>query len=179
MLTGNEIRIQIASGGLAVQPYDEACIGPNSYDVHLGDQLVVYTEAVLDAKQENRTRTITIPEDGIVLQPGRLYLGKTVEWTSSPGFVPMYEGRSSLGRLGVSSHITAGFGDIGFEGNWTLEISVVQPVRIYPGIRIGQLYWHKPVGEITSTYQGKYQGQEDVQPSRMFEDREWKEGNDG
>ena len=179
MLTGNEIRIQIASGGLDVKPYDEACIGPNSYDVHLGDQLVFYTEAVLDAKQENRTRTITIPEEGIVLQPGRLYLGKTVEWTSSPGFVPMYEGRSSLGRLGVSSHITAGFGDIGFEGNWTLEISVVQPVRIYPGMRIGQLYWHKPVGEITSTYCGKYQGQEDATPSRMFQDREWKEENDG
>lgn len=177
MLTGNEIRIQIASGGLDVKPYDEACIGPNSYDVHLGDQLVVYTEAVMDAKQENRTRTITIPEEGIVLRPGRLYLGKTVEWTSSPGFVPMYEGRSSLGRLGVSSHITAGFGDIGFEGNWTLEISVVQPVRIYPWMRIGQLYWHKPVGEITSTYHGKYQGQMDAEPSRLYQDREWKEEN--
>ena len=113
-----------------------------------------------------------------MLRPGRLYLGKTVEWTSSPGFVPMYEGRSSLGRLGVSSHITAGFGDIGFEGNWTLEISVVQPVRIYPGMRIGQLYWHKPVGEITSTYQGKYQGQEGIQASKLYEDREWRETNE-
>lgn len=174
MLTGNEIMIQIESGNIKIDPYDPKNIGPNSYDVRLGDELVVYLEAVLDAKQENRTRTITIPEDGIVLRPGRLYLGKTVEWTSSPGFVPMYEGRSSLGRLGVSSHITAGFGDIGFEGNWTLEISVVQPVRIYPGMRIGQLYWHKPVGEITSTYCGKYQGQEDIQASKLYEDMEWR-----
>lgn len=179
MLTGNEIIIQHSIGSIVIEPFDPDCVGPNSYDVHLGDKLRVYTDVILDAKQENRTRTITIPEDGIVLQPGQLYLGKTVEWTSSPGFVPMYEGRSSLGRLGVSSHITAGFGDIGFEGNWTLEISVVQPVRIYPGMRIGQLYWHKPVGEITITYQGKYQGQEDVTPSRLFQDREWKGENDG
>lgn len=175
MLTGNEIRIQIESGGIVIYPYDEKCIGPNSYDVRLGDQLMVYREAVLDARRENRTRVIDIPEEGLVLLPGKLYLGKTVEWTSSPGYVPMYEGRSSLGRLGISSHITAGFGDIGFEGNWTLELSVVQPVRIYPGVRIGQLYWHKPVGEITSAYRGKYQGQEDIQPSRLYEDREWKE----
>lgn len=174
MLTGNEIMIQIESGNIRIEPYDPENIGPNSYDVRLGDELVVYLEAVLDAKRENRTRTIKIPEEGIVLRPGRLYLGKTVEWTSSLGFVPMYEGRSSLGRLGVSSHITAGFGDIGFEGNWTLEISVVQPVRIYPGMRIGQLYWHKPVGEITSTYCGKYQGQEDIQASKLYEDMEWR-----
>ena len=175
MLTGNEIRIQIESGGIGIYPYDEKCIGPNSYDVHLDDRLVVYTEAVLDARLENRTMVLQIPEGGIVLRPGRLYLGKTVEYTESPDFVPMYEGRSSLGRLGISSYITAGFGDIGFEGNWTLELSVVQPVRIYPGMRIGQLYWHKPVGEITSAYRGKYQGQEDIQPSRLYEDREWKE----
>lgn len=178
MLTGNEIIIQHSIGSIVIEPFDPDCVGPNSYDVHLGDKLMVYTDVILDAKQENRTRTITIPEEGIVLRPGRLYLGKTVEWTSSPGFVPMYEGRSSLGRLGVSSHITAGFGDIGFEGNWTLEISVVQPVRIYPGMRIGQLYWHKPVGEITSTYQGKYQGQEDIQASKLYEDREWRETNE-
>lgn len=178
MLTGNEIRIQIESGNIKIEPYDPENIGPNSYDVHLGDQLVVYLEAVLDAKQENRTRTITIPDDGIVLWPGHLYLGKTAEWTSSPGFVPMYEGRSSLGRLGVSSHITAGFGDIGFDGNWTLELSVVQPVRIYKGMRIGQLYWHKPVGEITDYYHGKYQGQRDATPSRLYEDREWRETNE-
>lgn len=116
MLTGNEIKIQIESGNIGIYPYDENCIGPNSYDVRLGDQLMVYREAVLDARRENRTRVIDIPEEGLVLLPGKLYLGKTVEWTSSPWYVPMYEGRSSLGRLGISSHITAGFGDIGFEG---------------------------------------------------------------
>lgn len=172
MLTGNEIRIQVESGNIKIEPYDPENIGPNSYDVRLADTLMVYTEAVLDPRQDNRYREIKIPPEGLVLLPGRLYLGKTVEWTSNHGYIPMYEGRSSLGRLGISSHITAGFGDVGFQGNWTLEISVVQPVRIYPGLRIGQLYWHKPVGEITSNYHGKYQGQRGIQPSKLYEDFE-------
>lgn len=175
MLTGNEIRIQIESGGIVVRPYDETCIGPNSYDVHLGDRLVVYREAILDARRENRTRELRIPDDGLVLYPGRLYLGRTVEYTESPNFIPMYEGRSSLGRLGITSHITAGFGDIGFKGSWTLEITVVQPVRIYKGMRFGQLYWHKPDGAVVQRYSGKYQGQDEVTPSRLYKDREWED----
>lgn len=175
MLTGNEIKIQVAAGRIAIEPFDEKCIGPNSYDVHLSDTLLVYTEAVLDPKQDNRYREIKIQPEGIVLLPGRVYLGKTVEYTESPYHIPMYEGRSSLGRLGVFSHVSAGFGDIGFRGNWTLEFSVVQPVQIYPGMRIGQLYWHNPDGEILRRYDGKYQGQTNATPSRLFQDREWKE----
>lgn len=175
MLTGNEIKLQVASGRIAIEPFDERCIGPNSYDVHLSDTLLVYTEAVLDPKQDNRYREIKIPPEGLVLLPGRVYLGSTVECTASPCHIPMYEGRSSLGRLGLESHKTAGFGDIGFNGTWTLEVSVVQPTRIYPGMRIGQLYWHNPDGEVLARYAGKYQGQRDATPSRLFQDREWKE----
>ena len=179
MLTGNEIKMQVASGRIVIQPFYERCIGPNSYDVHLSDTLLVYTEAVLDPKKDNRYREIKIPPEGLELLPGRVYLGHTVEYTESQYHIPMYEGRSSLGRLGLESHNTAGFGDIGFCGTWTLELSVVQPTRIYPWMRIGQLYWHKPVGEILSRYAGKYQGQRDATPSRLYEDREWKEENDG
>ena len=179
MLTGNEIRIQVKSGNIKIEPYDPENIGPNSYDVRLADELAVYIDPVLDVRRENRTRKIKIPEEGIKLVPGKVYLGSTVEYTESPAFVPMYEGRSSLARLGISSHLSAGFGDIGFKGKWTLEIKVEQPVIICAGIRIGQLYWHKPVGEITSTYHGKYQGQMDATPSRLFQDREWEEENDG
>ena len=178
MLTGNEIRIQVKSGNIKIDPYDPENIGPNSYDVRLADTLTVYTEAVLDPRRDNRYLEIKIPPEGLVLLPGRVYLGKTVEYTESPYYVPMYEGRSSLGRLGVFSHVSAGFGDIGFKGSWTLEMVVAQPVRIYPGLRIGQLYWHKPVGEITRTYNGKYQGQMDAAPSRLYEDREWRENHD-
>ena len=70
------------------------------------------------------------------------------------------------------SHVSAGFGDIGFKGSWTLEMVVAQPVRIYPGMRIGQIYWHKPVGEVTDYYHGKYQGQRGIQPSKLYEDFE-------
>ena len=177
MLTGNEIKIQVAAGRIAIEPFDEKCIGPNSYDVHLSDTILVYTEAVLDPKQDNRYREIKIQPEGIVLIPGRLYLGKTVEYTESPYHIPMYEGRSSLGRLGVFSHVSAGFGDIGFRGNWTLELVVAQPVRIYPGMRIGQLYWHNPDGEVLKRYDGKYQNQTNATPSRLFQDREWEEEN--
>lgn len=179
MLTGNEIKLQVASGRIVIEPFDEENIGPNSYDVHLSDELLAYTEAVLDPRQDNRYRVIKIPPEGLVLLPGRVYLGKTVEYTESPYHIPMYEGRSSLGRLGVFSHVSAGFGDIGFCGNWTLEFSVVQPVRIYPGLRIGQLYWHNPDGEVLKRYNGKYQNQTNATPSRLFQDREWKEENDG
>lgn len=178
MLTGNEIAIQHSIGNIIIEPFDPDCVGPNSYDVRLADTLMVYTEAVLDSRQDNRYREIKIPPEGLVLLPGRVYLGKTVEYTESPYYVPMYEGRSSLGRLGVFSHVSAGFGDIGFKGSWTLEMVVAQPVRIYPGMRIGQIYWHKPVGEVTDYYHGKYQGQTNATPSRLYEDREWRENHD-
>ena len=172
MLTGNEIKLQVAAGRIVIHPFDEENIGANSYDVHLSDELLAYTEAVLDARQDNRYREIKIPPEGLVLLPGRVYLGKTVEYTESTYYVPMYEGRSSMGRLGVFSHVSAGFGDIGFKGSWTLEMIVAQPVRIYPGMRIGQIYWHKPVGEITDYYHGKYQWQRGIQPSKLYEDFE-------
>lgn len=175
MLTGNEIKLQVASGRIVIQPFDEENIGPNSYDVHLSDELAYYTETVLDPRKDNDYRVIKIHHDGIVLEPGRVYLGKTVEYTESPYHIPMYEGRSSMGRLGVFSHVSAGFGDVGFRGNWTLEFSVVQPVLILPGLRIGQLYWHNPDGEILRRYDGKYQNQTNATPSRLFQDREWEE----
>ena len=178
MLTGNEIHLQVAAGRSTILPFSLENVGPNSYDVHLSDELAYYTEAVLDPRKDNDYRVIKIPPEGLVLEPGRVYLGKTVEYTESPYHIPMYEGRSSLGRLGVFSHVSAGFGDIGFRGNWTLELSVVQPVRIYPGMRIGQLYWHNPDGEILIRYDGKYQGQTNATPSRLYEDREWRENHD-
>lgn len=173
MLTGNEIRNQYYAGNIVIEPFDEACVGPNSYDVHLSGELFCYTEATLDSRRENRGTTFKIPAEGMILWPGELYLGRTVEYTESPNHIPMYEGRSSLGRLGVSSHVTAGFGDIGFKGTWTLEITVAKAVRVYAGMRIGQLYWHRPDGLVLRRYDGKYQGQEDATPSQLYKDREW------
>ncbi|MDD3821897.1 MAG: dCTP deaminase, partial [Bacilli bacterium] len=134
MLSGEEIINQIKEGNIVIEPYDEKNVGANSYYVHLGDELVIYEEEVLECKRPNKTKTIKIPEEGYVIQPGELYLARTVEYTETNNFVPLLNGRFSLAALGITIHITAGFGDNGFKGTWTLEIFCIKPVRIYPNM---------------------------------------------
>lgn len=126
----------------------------------------------LDMKSKNETIEITIPEEGFVLQPGVLYIGRTVERTWTDEFIPMINGRSSGGRLGISIHICAGFGDIGFDGTWTLEITVVEPVRIYPNTEIAQVCYFKPCGKAKKLYRGRYHGQTDATASRFYKPKE-------
>lgn len=170
ILSGNEIKLQHEAGTIVIEPWDDARVNPNSYNVSLAPELMVYTEARLDPRQANRTRTITIPEEGLVLTPRKLYLGRTNEWTETYGLVPKLEGRSSIGRLGMFIHVTAGYGDVGFKGFWTLEIVAVEPVRIYPNMEIGQLSYHPVCGEITDTYRGKYQGSREIVSSKIWEE---------
>src|SRR5690554_5863932 len=125
-------------------------------------------------KKPNNARSIIIPEEGLLLEPGRLYLGRTVEYTKTDRYVPMLEGRSSIGRLGLFIHVTAGFGDVGFSGYWTLEIFCVQPIRIYSNVEICQIYYHHIEGEYDQYSSGKYQNNTDVQPSLLFKDFEKK-----
>ena len=122
----------------------------------------------IDMKSYNETIEFEIPEEGFVLQPGVLYIGRTEEFTSTDHYIPMINGRSSGGRLGISVHVCAGFGDIGFAGTWTLEITVVEPVRIYPHVEIAQVCYFKPVGRTKTLYRGRYFGQEDATGSRFF-----------
>lgn len=165
MLTGPEIERQIALGRIVIYPLHPECVGPNSVDLHLADELLVYTGEVLTTGKANPTRRLSI-NGGLVLDPGELYLGRTVERTMTPYHVPQISGRSSVGRLGINIHSTAGFGDVGFSGTWTLEISVVKPVRIERGLRICQIYFTEPVGEIRP-YAGRYQGQTEPTASRI------------
>ena len=154
ILSGLEIKRHIGKE-IIIEPFDEKRLNPNSYNLRLHNELLIYEEKVLDMKRPNQTRSIIIPEEGLVLDPGRLYLGRTVEYTKTEGFVPMLEGRSSVGRLGLFIHATAGFGDVGFSGYWTLEIQCVQPVRIYPGIEICQIYYLNIKGDYEKQYSGK------------------------
>ena len=121
-------------------------------------------------KKNHETENILIPEDGLLLKPGKLYLGRTKEHTKTNNLVPMLEGRSSIGRLGMFVHITAGFGDVGFEGFWTLEIFVVQPLRIYPNVEICQIYFHKIEGDFENYKSDKYQANKEIQPSYLYKD---------
>ncbi|MCA9066272.1 MAG: dCTP deaminase [Planctomycetaceae bacterium] len=167
ILSGSEIRAQLGTN-IRIDPFHEDQLNPNSYNLCLHDELLVYEEIVLDMRRPNRYRRITIPPDGLVLQPHQLYLGRTVEYTETRNYVPMLEGRSSIGRLGLFVHVTAGFGDVGFCGYWTLEIFAVQPVRVYPGVQICQIFYHTIEGDVVEYRSGKYQNNNDIQPSLLF-----------
>ena len=112
VLSGKEIENQYRKGNIFISEFSKERLNPNSYNLRLHDELMIYDELYLDMKRELRTQTIQIPEGGYILQPGKLYLGRTEEYTQTDGFVPMLEGRSSVGRLGIYIHVTAGFGDV-------------------------------------------------------------------
>ena len=169
ILSGQEIRQNLGTR-IIIEPFDEAKLNPNSYNLTLHSELLTYEEVVLDMKQPNRVRRLVIPEDGLVLNPSQLYLGRTVERTETHGLVPMIEGRSSVGRLGLFVHVTAGFGDVGFCGYWTLEIFAVQPVRLYPPVPICQIFYHQIEGSIVEYCSDKYQNNRDIQPSLLYKE---------
>jgi dCTP deaminase len=169
ILSGKEIEKRIGKD-IIIDPFDRGQLNPNSYNLRLHNRLLSYTCTTLDMKINNPTREILVPPDGMVLQPGRLYLGRTVEYTETHGAVPMLEGRSSVGRLGLFIHVTAGFGDVGFKGYWTLEIFCVQPIIIYPDVQICQIYYHEISKDYEEYASGKYQGNTSVQPSMMYKD---------
>ena len=174
MLTGLEIGRQIARDRIYVTHFNEEHINPNSYDVMLGDELRCYYTGFngpLDPKNPPRTYKYPREEgkDYWILYPGKLYLGHTIEAIGSGFYIPSLNGKSSLGRLGVTVHVTAGFGDIGFKQQWTLEIIVVEPTILYPGMRIAQVCFEEPVGKI-KLYDGKYTSQKGAQPSIPYKE---------
>lgn len=171
ILSGKEI-LKHMGKEIIIEPFDEKRINPNSYNLSLADELLVYQNRELDMKIANPVKKLVIPKEGLLLEPNRLYLGRTNEYTKTDRYIPMLEGRSSTGRLGLFIHVTAGFGDVGFAGYWTLEIFCVQPVRIYPNVEICQIYYHDIDGEYDRYQSGKYQNNTGIQPSLMYKDFE-------
>ena len=171
LLSGQEIKKNLGEK-IIIEPYRPEQLNPNSYNLRLADELLVYDSEVLDMKANNPVRHLTIPEGGLLLEPNKLYLGRTLEYTKTDGFVPMLEGRSSVGRLGLFIHVTAGFGDVGFAGYWTLEIFCVQPLILYPDVEICQIYYHTLLGDYKPYSSGKYQNNTGIQPSLLFRDFE-------
>ncbi|MEV1175621.1 dCTP deaminase [Nonomuraea sp. NPDC049784] len=169
ILTGPEIIAAVADGRLRIEPFVHGQVNPNSYNVRLGETLMIYTDPVIDAHRHNTTRSLRIPDSGYELQPGELYLGHTQERVGSDVFVPLLFGRSSVGRLGLFVEITAPIGDIGFYGQWTLMLSPIRPLRVYSGMRIGQIMFFLSVGPV-DLYHGKYQDARGPQPSGYWRD---------
>jgi len=174
ILSDNKIRESIACGDIVIKPYREECLGTNSYDVHLGKHMAVYVDRVIDARKHNKIEEIEIGPEGIVLEPGTLYLGVTEEYTETHNSVPFLEGKSSIGRLGIDIHATAGKGDVGFCNTWTLEISVIQPVRVYAGMPIGQLIYFMVEGDIKNYYNKKSNAKYNTRTEKPVESMMWK-----
>ena len=170
ILSGLEIKKEIEKQNIWIDDFYEKRLNPNSYNLRLHNKLLIYNEDVLDMKKNNSFKEIEIPESGFLLDPKKIYLGRTVEKTKTNNYVPMLEGRSSIGRLGMTIHVTAGFGDIGFSGYWTLEITCVQPIIIYPYIEICQIYYHTIQGDYIPYSSGKYQNNTDIQPSFIYKE---------
>jgi len=171
ILSGKEIRRHLGQE-IVIEPFQERRLNPNSYNLSLHRQLLTYERPILDMKQPNPVTEMIIPSDGLLLEPNRLYLGRTNEYTRTEKYVPMLEGRSSIGRLGLFVHVTAGFGDVGFAGYWTLEMFCVQPIIIYPDVEICQIYYHSIEGDYDAYRSGKYQNNTGVQPSLLYQEFE-------
>jgi len=171
ILSGKTIEAKLGHD-IIIEPYNQEQLNPNSYNLRLHQDLLVYDNAVLDMKQQNTAQKITIPEEGLQLEKDKLYLGRTLEFTETHNYVPMLEGRSSIGRLGLFVHITAGFGDVGFSGFWTLEMFCVQPIRIYAGVEICQIFYHAIEGKHEEYHSKKYQHNKGIQPSMLYKDFE-------
>jgi len=174
ILSDTRILEEMEKGTIKIEPWQRDCLGSNSYDVHLGKWLAKYKDEILDAKKHNQIDYFEIPEEGFILQPQVFYLGVTAEYTETHAHVPFLEGKSSTGRLGIDIHATAGKGDVGFCGNWTLEISVKQPVRIYKGMPIGQLIYFPVEGDIAVAYNRKKDAKYSGQPNKPVESMMWK-----
>ncbi|MER5553523.1 PEP/pyruvate-binding domain-containing protein [Streptomyces sp. NPDC002793] len=157
ILTGSEIERERTNGRITIEPFTPEQVNPNSYNFRLGKTLRTYRGTSLDARRTNDFEEIVIPDDGYVLEPGRLYLAHTIEVLGSEHYAPTFAARSSVARLGLFINLSASLGDIGYTGQWTLQLYTMNRVRVYPGINIGQMMWWRPQGEIV-LYDGKYQG---------------------
>ena len=171
ILTGLEIIKQVEAGKIQIDPFEGKQINPNSYNFRLGATVKYYINDVLDPKVKQEVRTVTLPDDGYILSPGRIYLGHTLEMMGSNYYVPIIKGRSSSARLGLFIHVTADLIDIGSHNQWTLQLYAVQPIKIYPGMLIGQVTFWQVIGEIEK-YHGKYQGSLGPCESQIYKDFE-------
>lgn len=155
ILTKLEIIKQVHKGNISIEPFYLDLLNPNSYNYRLSNE-IIEVDQTLDAKKKTNYTKIIIPKEGFVLQPNKLYLASTFEKIGSSKYVTQLIGRSSVGRLGMFLQVTAPLGHIGTFHNWTLEIKVVQPLRVYPLMKIGQVTFWKTMGRKEWRYSGDY-----------------------
>jgi dCTP deaminase len=166
ILSGKEIEMAVRLGEISISPFDGSQLNPASYDLTLGEGITVYEgfecskdrlHNCLDPKKNNPTTSFKMGPEGYIIRPGVGYLMHTKETVGTNKYVPAIDGKSSIGRLFVMVHVTAGLGDPGFIGQYTLEVLTTYPVRLYPGMRVCQVRFFTVRGEI-DLYKGHYQG---------------------
>jgi dCTP deaminase len=155
ILTGKEIRRQVENGNIRIDPFDERQVNPNSYNYRLGDYYTQVPELLSLGQSREAENLKEISEEGLQLEPGIIYLSSTYETIGSSKYVTLLIGRSSVARLGLFLQISADLGNLGPAHKWTLELTCVQPIIIYPRMKIGQVSFWVPEGEIEE-YSGTY-----------------------
>ena len=177
VLSDKRIKEEIANGNIGIEPFIEQHLNPNSVDLTLAPNCKIYPrDIILDVKKVNETYDFVIGEEGYVLEPGLVYLYRVNEKIGVKGnLCAKVEGKSSLGRLGLFVHVTAGFIDSGFEGSLVLELVATQPIRIYPNMKICQLKFEETT-EVETSYDkvpgSKYMNQQGVVASKMHKNFE-------
>ncbi|MEG1705818.1 MAG: dCTP deaminase [Clostridia bacterium] len=157
ILSGLKIKSELKKGNININPFDDEMLNPNSYNYRLGDELLEITDKIIDPKMKTNYKVIKLTTKGYILKPHKLYLGCTVESIGSKKYVTQLIGRSSMGRLGLFLQVTAPLGHVGCNHCWTLELKTVQPLRVYPNMKIGQVTFWRLKGKTQCTYEtGKY-----------------------
>ena len=174
ILTALEIDKQVKLGNINISPYSSNLLNPNSYNYRLADTLIELDLPLIDAHEKPNTKVIKIPETGYVLKPDKLYLGSTYEKIGSNKYVTQLIGRSSIGRLGLFLQITAPLGHVGTYHSWTLELHTVQPLKVYPLMKIGQVTFWKTKGNRKINYSsGEYKKYQTPQISKFYKEILW------
>lgn len=155
ILSDSKILEELNNGNIIIEPFNKEYLNPNSVDLTLANKVKVYRDVILDLKKDNPYIEFEIPEQGLALYPGQLYIMSTNEKCGTKVHHSQLKGKSSLARLGIFIDCTASWGDTGFINNWTLEVSVVKPVIIYPNIRIAQVIFTTVLGEVLVPYDKK------------------------
>ena len=177
VLSDSKIIEELKNGNITITGFDLKNLNPNSVDLTLGNKIKMFklehSESILDVKDKNQEYIeLIIPEEGYVLLPQVLYIMGTNEKAGSNMYHSQLKGKSSLARLGLFIDCTASWGDVGFINNWTLEVSVVHPLRIYPNMRVAQIIFTKVYGEVINPYNkkldSKYNNDNFAQPSLYY-----------
>jgi dCTP deaminase len=169
ILSGNKIHEEHEAGRINISPFSASQLTTNSYDLRLGSLFIRYTDEVIDPARVPAHELFEAPSDGLRLAAGDFVLGHSMEVLGSDHYVPIIHARSSIARLGLFVHVTADLIDIGSHGNVTFQLLATLPIHLRPGMKIGQVSFWKPYGDI-KLYEGKYQGSRGPRASECYRD---------